>query len=136
MARILIVGGLGVVGRILCDNLSGHEITIADIVDEPEDFKKRYVRLDISDYDDLCEKVNGEYDVVINLVALREMDEMVEPSVFNQMSRVYVQGSYNILYLAKERNIPKVIMASSNHVTGYYEKDGRSLLGREIEADD
>ncbi len=37
---------------------------------------------------------------------------------------------------AARLGIQKVIFASSNHVTDRYEKDGHSLLGREITADD
>jgi NAD+ dependent glucose-6-phosphate dehydrogenase len=52
------------------------------------------------------------------------------------MTDVYFKASYNILQAAVELGIHKVVFASSNHVTDFYEKDGNSLLGREITIQD
>jgi NAD+ dependent glucose-6-phosphate dehydrogenase len=53
-----------------------------------------------------------------------------------QMYNVYVLGSYNVLLVAKLRNIGRVVFASTNHVTGNYESNGYSKLGRPIDTSD
>ena len=52
------------------------------------------------------------------------------------MCNVYVLGSYNVFLVANLRNIGKIIFASTNHVTGNYESNGYSKLGRPIDTSD
>jgi len=66
------------------------------------------------------------------LQALAEQSRIVGADVIGTMTDLYLRGSYNVFLAAVELGIPKVIFVSSNHVTDFYEKDGKSTLGREI----
>jgi nucleoside-diphosphate-sugar epimerase len=55
---------------------------------------------------------------------------------FGKMNQVYVRGIYNLFEVAKTLDIKRVIYSSTIHVTGLYEKDGFSVLGRKIKESD
>lgn len=129
MAKILLIGGMGVIGKIITDNLHEHEFVIADI---KEISKENIINIDINNYNDLEEKSPTDIDIIINLAGLDEASNFVSPEDFSKMSDVYVKGSYNVFNFAVSKKIPKVIFASTNHVTDFYENNGYSLLDREI----
>jgi nucleoside-diphosphate-sugar epimerase len=135
--KLLLLGGLGVVGSILAPALSNkYEVLISDMKDEPPNLKYRYLQIDISNFLQLIDRVPGDIDVIVNLAALPEKECIVRGEDFTLMTDVYITGSYNVFLAAVRLRIGKVIFASTNHVSGSYEEHGRSTLGREIEIHD
>lgn len=129
--RIVIIGGCGVIGKIITPILSKkYEITIFDL---PEILPKNdfeYSQVDVSNYKQLIENMPLHTDALINLVALPEKPALADSVEFVSMVNAYVVGSYNVLLAASQLKIKKVVLASTNHVTGFYEKDGKSILKR------
>ncbi|MBW1786983.1 MAG: NAD(P)-dependent oxidoreductase [Deltaproteobacteria bacterium] len=126
--RVVIIGGAGVIGTIIIPPLSSkYEIIILDIK-EIYEFRK----VDISNYKELIKNIPGNTDVLINLAALPVKLTLVSDDEFRSMVNVYVIGSYNVFLAASQLKIKKVVFASSNHVTGYYEKKGKSISGKKI----
>lgn len=135
--RIVIIGGAGVIGNIIIPPLSlKYEIVIFDITERQSGNNHEYRQVDISNYQQLRKNIPKNTDVLINLVALPEKPTLVDSAELKSMVNVYVIGSYNAFLAASQLNIKKVIFASSNHVTGYYEKDGKSILGKSITTSD
>lgn len=131
MKKIVIIGGFGTVGKILYEGLSElHDCYVLDNRIEMDNAHNIYV--DATDYQQLLEKIPPQTDVIINLLRM-ETDHAIEDiEAFDKMTAVFFKASYYILQAANQLNISKVIFASSNHVTDYYEEDGDSLLNREI----
>ena len=135
--RVLMLGGLGTVGRILQRGLSAeYDVVVSDLPEEASPVAGRYLRLDITKYEDLVNRVPLGIDAVINLVGLSVKDNIVDAGTLDQMVCAYVSGVHNVLSASIRLGIKRVILASSNRVTEFYEEDGRSSLGREITAED
>lgn len=135
---IFILGGLGVIGSILVEGLKiKYSIFVGDLPMEgilSSDVP--YIQVDVTDYETLVTMIPKKTDVIINLVGLKEQPALVDPSFAKKMIQTYVVGTYNVLMAATKLGVKRVILASSNHVTGRYEKNGKSLLGREITVKD
>ena len=130
---ILLIGGLGVIGQILVEGLSGtYDLIIADNRSTLQGHSGDCIQLDIMEYSQLVEKMPREISAIINLASMAEQSRIVGADVIGTMTDLYLRGSYNVFLAAVELGIPKVIFVSSNHVTDFYEKDGKSTLGREI----
>ena len=114
--KILITGCNGLIGKILMNGLKEHELYGIDIKESDD---KRCYKADISNFDELkevIEKLDG-IDVIIHLAADGRLDAPWESVLKNN-----IIGTRNIYEIAHIYKIPKVIFASSNHVTGGYEK--------------
>ena len=88
-------------------------------IDIKESSNERCYKADIANFDELkevMEKING-IDAIIHLAADKRIDAPWESVLKNN-----IIGTRNIYEIARLFNIPKVIFASSNHVTGGYEK--------------
>lgn len=134
MKKVVIIGGAGTVGKVISQGLSkDYEIIIMDsnVTDD-----NNCIKIDATNYDDLVDGIPGDTDCIINLLKTDTNHPIEEIDVFNQMTEVYFKASYYILMIANQHRIPKVIFASSNHVTDVYEREGNSTLGREIRVDD
>ncbi len=137
MKNILLVGGMGKIGKVLREGLpSYYWISVADVCGRPEDFSGPHFQVDASEFNALSTAVQGDFDVLVNLAGMDYQPDLVDAPTFLQMASVYLNCSYNSLLLAKERGIARVVLASSNHVTDHCEKEGKSLLGREITESD
>lgn len=132
--KIFIIGALGTIGRILTDGLKDqYHLVLADIKNHPHELNNLpYIQTDIRNYAQLVKNIPKETDVMINLVALPHKTDMVDIPIMDQMTEIYLKGSYHILMAAAELGIKKVIFASTNHVTDVYEVNGDSLFHREI----
>ncbi|ENH95557.1 nucleoside-diphosphate-sugar epimerase [Gracilibacillus halophilus YIM-C55.5] len=135
MKKIVIVGGAGTVGKILMNGLQQrYEVLVLDQSITSPSSTEQYV--DATSYQQLLQTIPPDTDVLINLLRM-ETDQAVEPvETFEKMTAVFFKATYYLLSVAEHYQIPKVIFASSNHVTDYYEEDGYSTLGREITTDD
>lgn len=135
--KILLIGGLGVIGQILTGGLSEHyELIIADKHESPQKSRHDYIQLDITKYSQLVNKIPRDTDAIVNLTAMMEQPEIVDEDMIIAMTDLYIRGAYNVFLAAAQLGIRRVIFTSSNHVTDYYEEDGKSLLDREISIDD
>ncbi|MBD1382530.1 NAD-dependent epimerase/dehydratase family protein [Metabacillus arenae] len=137
MKKIVIIGGNGTVGKLLAKGLS--EDYIVELMDKnPSDDpnNKRFIIVDAANYQSLLSTIPKDTDVLVNLLAIKTSNNITDINEFEAMTDIYFKASYYILRAALELKIPKVIFASSNHVTDYYEENGFSMLGREITTKD
>lgn len=135
MEKVVLIGGSGTIGRILLAGLeSEFELYNLDLANTEGD--KHLLKVNAQDYSELLNHIPKDADVVINLLSIPFSGEVVDIPTMNKMVDVFLKSSYNIFQAAVELNIPKVIVASSNHVTDYYEADGDSKLGRRINVND
>lgn len=135
--KILIFGGLGVIGKILLDGLSReYNLVVADMMEKYINNNVDYIFIDASNYEQCLSKIPRDVDVIINLIGIDEQPCIVSSEMMSKMIDVYLKATYNICLVASTIGIKKVILASSNHVTDYYEKNGYSLLNREIKVTD
>ncbi|MCY8573339.1 NAD-dependent epimerase/dehydratase family protein [Bacillus haynesii] len=138
MKKVTIIGGNGTVGRVLADGLAGegYEVTVLDLKEPDEKPAVRFVRVDAADYNEVVKSIPANTDAVINLLAVKPTGDLLDRQEFEKMTDIFFKATYTILRAAAELGVPKVVFASSNHVTDVYEKDGDSLLGRQINTDD
>jgi len=131
--KIVLIGGLGTIGKILEKGLEDtYELLILDIAEPAGMHKTNYVKADVSQIDRLLAAIPGDAYALVNLSGLPKVSALVDAETARRCSDVYVVGAYNILLAAAEKGIERVVFASTNHVTGTYETDGASLLGRQI----
>ncbi|EDW20024.1 NAD(P)-dependent oxidoreductase [Bacillus pumilus] len=133
MKKITIIGGCGVIGRILTKTLSSeYEITIID----QTGCVKGDILADATNEQELYEAIPRDTDVIIHLLNMEMTHDVMNHEEFEKMNDIFWRSSYSMFRSAASLGIRKVIFASSNHVTDRYEKDGRSLLGRHITTND
>ena len=112
--QLLITGGCGVIGTILKPALRNrYEITCLDI----ESRGKGCVTGDITRLNEI-EHFFENKDVVIHLAANSSLEADWE-SVYTKN----ILGTYNVFEASRRHGVRKIIFASSNHVTGLYEKE-------------
>ncbi|KAB8138926.1 NAD(P)-dependent oxidoreductase [Gracilibacillus oryzae] len=135
MKKIVIIGGNGTVGKKLTAGLEKqYQVLVLDKSIQEETSTSRYV--DATKYDQLLDKIPQDADVLINLLRI-ETDQAVEDvEAFDQMTDIFFKASYYLMMVAHTHHIPKVVFASSNHVTDYYEDNGYSTLGRKVTTND
>lgn len=133
--HFVITGGAGFIGSHLSEFLvnQGHEVTAVDCFDNyyPRALKEKNIEwlriqpnfileeIDIRDFDDLMDRLDGSYDGIIHLAAKAG----VRPSIKSPMEyqTVNVNGTQNMLELANRKNIKKFIFGSSSSVYGVNE---------------
>jgi dTDP-glucose 4,6-dehydratase len=115
MAKILVTGSLGTLGRPLVGELKarGHDVWQCDI---PHAGEEQYIRADISKHRQL-EKVfeTGSYDFVYHLAA--EFGRLNGEEYYETLWQTNVIGTRNVLELQRERGF-KLIFASSSEIYG------------------
>lgn len=130
--RILVTGGAGFIGSHLVDRLlaDGDTVTVVDNFDpfyNPEakranvaehldhpDYK--LIPIDIRDAAALRKELSGDFDVIVHLAAKAGVRPSIEDPV--GYYEVNVQGTQNLLELAKEWGIKQFVFASSSSVYG------------------
>lgn len=114
--RILITGINGLIGHVLQAGLHGsHELYGLDN-DGP--FSDRVLSADIAEYQQVAQAFQqiGRLDSIIHLAG--------NPSVkatWEEVLSANIVGTRNIFEAARAFKVPRVVFASSNHVTGAYE---------------
>ncbi|MDN4634919.1 MULTISPECIES: NAD-dependent epimerase/dehydratase family protein [unclassified Bacillus (in: firmicutes)] len=133
MKKITMIGGCGVIGRLLTKELSSeYDLTIIDQTRCVEEV----IFANAANDEELFQAIPRDTDVIIHLLNIDMTHDVMNEKEFAKMNEVFWISTYNMFRSAARLSIPKVIFASSNHVTDRYEKDGHSLLGREITTDD
>ena len=132
MKRVLVTGGAGFIASHLVDKLlaRGCEVTVVDNFDpfygagvkeanicaHLESPNYRLVREDVRRLEALREALTGDYDVIAHIAAKAG----VRPSIQDPLGyqSVNVDGTQNMLELAKEWGVKRFVFASSSSVYG------------------
>ncbi|MGE5529344.1 MAG: NAD-dependent epimerase/dehydratase family protein [Patescibacteria group bacterium] len=114
MARILVTGSKGTLGRPLCAELSrrGHEVHGLDLMHGGEE---RYYRADIAEFRQLERVFASSFDYVYHLAA--EFGRINGEEYYEQLWRTNVLGTRNILEWQRRAGF-KLIFASSSEIYG------------------
>ncbi len=114
--KILVTGGTGNVGRAAVTRLvkHGHEVRVigrrAGIVIEGADYRT----CDITDYDGLCQQMEG-MEAVVHLAAIPHPALAPGQEIF----RINCAGAFNVYQAAASKGIKRVVSASSINALGY-----------------
>ena len=115
--RVVITGAAGRIGRLLAPRLEAHaELVLVDVAPNG-DGAPGHVCLDVCDQEPLSRICKGA-DALIHLAG--------EPAVrapWEALERPNITGLVATFQAAHEAGVPKVIFASTNHVTGMYDRD-------------
>lgn len=116
--KILVTGGLGVIGRPLVKELRkrGHDVWILDLFHHPE---PQYIRCDIGEFRQLQEAFKiSEFDYVYHLAA--EFGRINGEDFYESMWRTNVIGTKNLIKLQEQKRF-RMIFASSSEIYGDYQ---------------
>jgi nucleoside-diphosphate-sugar epimerase len=113
--RYLVTGINGLIGTIL-RNALGPVHTVYGL-DRQGEFSEQVLSADISDYGQVAQVVQqfSPLDAIVHLAGNPRVDASWE-----SVLRVNIIGTRNVFEAAHEFQVPKVVYASSNHVTGAY----------------
>lgn len=131
--NILITGGAGFIGSHLVDHLleCGNDITVVDNFDPFYDTRTKHqnisnhlckpdfhlFQIDIRNFDELRNNLSGRpFDVIVHLAARAGVRQSIKDPI--ACSEVNVNGTLNMLELAKEKGIKQFVFASSSSVYG------------------
>lgn len=132
---VAIIGGSGTIGSILYKGLSSkYDVVILD-QNEPEEAQD-FIKVDATNYEALLESIPKDSDALINLLTIKTENDLKDVNEFHKMTNIHFISSFYAFHAAITLGIPKVVYASSNHITDYYENNGYSSLGREIDTND
>ena len=118
MTKILITGGAGFIGRHLADHLVSHGGYEVTVIDNESLGDRRHLDLDrvsfihgdLTDRDDVRSALEGQEAVVHLAADTRVMDSIADPQ-HNFDNNVI--GSFNLLELARELEVPRIVAAST-----------------------
>jgi len=119
LKRLLITGAGGGLGKIARERLGyiAETIRVSDIVDMGEAAPhEEVVPCDLADYDAVNELVAG-CDGVVHFGGISGED------TFSKILKSNIEGVYNLYEAVRKNGSPRVFMASSNHVIGFYRQD-------------
>lgn len=122
--KLLITGAAGKAGRTIWTHLRDHydfRLVLRSTVPDDLYEEDEVVRGDVSDYDAMVKAAAG-VDVIVHL-AIRRWGGMSPEEVAAATLEVDMPGVYNMYEAARINAVPTVIFASTNHVTGMYEKE-------------
>jgi UDP-glucose 4-epimerase len=118
MAKILITGGAGFIGRHLAHLLAARDDTSVTVIDNESlgdrkhlDLDRvRFVHGDLRDRDDLRSALEGQ-DAVVHLAADTRVMDSIENPRHNFENNVV--GTFNLLELCRELGVSRVVAAST-----------------------
>ncbi|MCC7262871.1 MAG: NAD(P)-dependent oxidoreductase [Candidatus Latescibacteria bacterium] len=124
--KLLITGAAGLVGSALRRYLRGRyqlrllfHSNIPPV--EPED---EVVVADLGDFETMLEAGAG-VDAIAHLGIATTKPGYPNSRYTQMIMDTNIRGTYNIFESARINKIPKVVFASTNHVTGFYEKENQ-----------
>src|SRR6185312_4268085 len=111
---VLVTGAAGNVGRMLTEPLAraGHVVRRTDLRASGDDGVEM---LDVTDADAVRAFCDG-VDAIVHLGGIPT------ESTFEEINRVNVEGTHNVLKAAVAAGVGRVILASSNHTVGFYRR--------------
>ncbi|MDX1502285.1 MAG: NAD-dependent epimerase/dehydratase family protein [Thermoanaerobaculia bacterium] len=118
MSKILVTGGLGVVGTHLTRQLRerGHDVWVADL---PHHHEEQYIRCDVGSYRQLARAVDRtEPDLVYHLAA--EFGRWNGEDYYDTLWRTNAVGTKNLIRLQEARGF-RMVFSSSSEVYGDYD---------------
>lgn len=134
-ATVLVTGGAGFIGSHLADHLisSGYHVTVLDNFNsfydpdakraniKPHLNTSRYTLCvgDICDLEFLRTQLSGDFDIIVHLAAMAGVRPSIADPVYYQ--KVNVEGTQNLLEMAREWGVPKFVFGSSSSVYGINE---------------
>jgi uronate dehydrogenase len=118
--KVLITGAAGRIGQVLRDGLRGtydlrlmyHRTVL------PAEEGEEVVVGSIADLA-TAEKATKGVDAVVHLAGNPRTD-----ATFDEVMETNIRGTYNVYEGCVRNEVPRVVFASTNHSTGFYEKEG------------
>lgn len=126
---VLLTGAAGRLGTVLRGGLPerGHALRCLDVVPIVETRPgEEHLVADVADLAAMVDASRGASAVV-------HMAGIAGESTWPAISRANIEGTYATLEAARRAGIGRVVLASSNHATGYTPRPGAGLL-REVDA--
>lgn len=121
MERLLLTGAAGRIGRVLRPALR-EGLTELRLVDQepidPEAENETYEQMDLRDFARVC-RVVRDLDAIVHLAAIP--GESPFPDILDNN----IRATFHVLEAARRHGVPRVVLASTNHVTGLYPRDVR-----------
>jgi len=121
MRRVLITGAAGRLGTILRQGLRGRvgELRLLDIAPLGTALPgEELLTADVRDLDAIT-KATADVDAAVHLAGIADEDS------FERVRDVNMVGTYHVVESARRQGCPRVVLASSAHVTGFYPTDQR-----------
>ena len=117
--RVLVTGAAGRIGRVLREALRDryklrlmyHKTPLTPVGDEEA------VTGDVFIFDSLLEAIEG-VNAVVHLAA-----EASPRAPWERVLNANMIGTYNVFEAARQMGVKKIVFASSNHITGFWEKE-------------
>jgi len=124
--KLLITGAAGLVGSALRRYLRGRyafRLLFHNNIPEvaPED---EVVVCDLSDFESMVEVAAG-VDAIVHLGIATGRRGLPRARYSQLIMETNIRGTYNVFESARINKIPIVVFASTNHVTGFYEREGQ-----------
>ena len=115
MEKIVVTGGSGQVGHALIKDLveRGYKVLNIDIA-PPKERLCRYLRVDITDFGQICEALHGS-DAVVHLGAITDSGIVTEEQTFRQN----IASIYNVFSAAQMFKLQRVVWISSIQAMGF-----------------
>lgn len=118
--KVLITGAAGDIGRMLREHLRDRYDLRLMVHSNRADFgpDEDVVAGDILDLDSMCRLVKG-CDAVAHFAVIGDTTRDEPDRTLDNIA-----GSYNVVEACRINGVNKLVFASTNHVTGMYERDG------------
>ena len=129
MTLVLLTGAAGRIGTVLRGGLPerGWAVRCLDVVPVPDERPgEEQVVADVTDLAAMVDATQGAAAVV-------HLAGVSGESTWRAVSHANIEGTYCVLEAARQAGVPRVVLASSNHATGFTPRPASRLL-READA--
>ena len=113
--RVLITGGMGMIGRATTALLRdrGWDVSVIDIIPEADVAEPNYAACDIMDFEAVRRHVHGK-NAVVHLAALK--NPLFGPG--QDVYRINTSGTFNVFEAAAKEGVHRIVQASSINAIG------------------